>query len=156
MAEIDVHGSYVGSDRFGRLRGPLGTTAADRDLNAGRVSRFRDLKAETGGPPNDDEMTVSCGHEPSCVCRFVSGFKAVLITRATTVKSFSFVAIARPILPGLQRQLNVLRSQDTNNFGRDVVVLRMRPKWTRAMMWRERVRVVTNPNLAEARECSRG
>src|SRR5215475_14034914 len=78
MAEIDVHGSYVGSDRFGRLRGALGTTAADRDLDAGRVSRFRDLKAETGGPPNDDKMTVNYGHEPSCVCRFVSGFKAVL------------------------------------------------------------------------------
>jgi hypothetical protein len=42
------------------------------------VSRFRDLKAETGGPPNDDKMTVSCGHEPSCVSRFMSGFKAVL------------------------------------------------------------------------------
>jgi hypothetical protein len=57
------------------------------------VSRFRDLKAETGGSPNDDEMTVSCGHEPSCICRFMSGFKAVLITRATTAKSS--VAIAR-------------------------------------------------------------
>jgi hypothetical protein len=90
-----VHSSYVGSDRFGRLRGALGTPAADRDLDAGRVSRFRDLKAETGGPPNDDEMTVSCGHEPSCVCRFCQDLKLFLITRATTVKFFSFVAIAR-------------------------------------------------------------
>src|SRR3974390_1534578 len=78
IAEIDVHGSYVGSDRFGRLRGALGATAAARDLDAKRVSRFCDFKAETGGPPNDDEVTVSCRHELSCVCRFVSEFKVVL------------------------------------------------------------------------------
>jgi hypothetical protein len=56
------------------------------------VSRFRDLKAKTGGPADDDEMTVRCGHKPSSLADSCQDLKLFLITRATTTKSFVGIA----------------------------------------------------------------